>query len=73
MVGDVMIYEVILTNGQKIEIEGKGYDVNCKNDGLLKIHGKHPLECYYSAIFNLSSIAGMIPREEIGDIDDSDD
>jgi hypothetical protein len=73
MVGDVMIYEVILTNGQKIEIEGKGYDVNYKNDGLVKIRGKHPLECYYSAIFNLSSIAGIIPIMEWGESDDSND
>ena len=68
-----MIYEIILNNGQRIEVEGKGYDINARNDGLLKIRGGHSLSCFYSAIFCLNSIAGMIPREEMGEIDDSDD
>ena len=64
-----MIYEIILNNGQRIEVEGKGYDLN---DRFLKIHGKHSANCFYSAIFCLDSIAGIIPRERIGEIDDSD-
>lgn len=65
-----MIYEIILNNGQSIEVEGVGYDIN---DRFLKICGKHSLNCVYSAIFCLNSIAGMIPREEVGEIDDSND
>lgn len=71
MVGDVMIYEIILNNGRKVEVKGKDYEIT--NDRILKIRAKNSFSRFYSAMFNFNSIAGIVSREEWGEDDDSDD